>query len=93
MADFETFWSVYPKRSPYSNPRRLALFAWQAAIKRGNDPDQLVQGATGYAALCKSKATPPEFICMASTFLSQERYEDFLRVQPDITRDILLGAR
>lgn len=44
-AEFEEFWSAYPKR----DQKRDALKAWKAALKRvGND--ELIAGATRYAS-------------------------------------------
>jgi hypothetical protein len=79
---FEVFWSLYPKRKPHANPKAPAKLAFAKALKRGIKAEQLHDGARNYAEYCKDRMTDPVFICMASTFLNQDRYEDFLDYHP-----------
>jgi hypothetical protein len=76
--DFDAFWEAYPKRKPWPNPKATAKKAFDKALKRGATPQDLVTGATMYSEFCRDHGTQPQFICMASTFLNQDRYEDYL---------------
>ena len=45
LARFPEFWAVYPRRVD----RRAAEKQWRAALKRGADPDQVIDAARRYA--------------------------------------------
>ena len=81
---FADFWSAYPKRRPHPNPRATALKAYNNAVKRGVKEDDLVRGAKNYAAYVKNNNIKPVYVCMASTFLNQDRYEDFVDYQEEV---------
>tara|TARA_R110000824_G_scaffold100003_1_gene237724 strand:+ start:679 stop:942 length:264 start_codon:yes stop_codon:yes gene_type:complete len=70
---FEEFWKEYPRRAPHANPRRPAEKAWRAAVKRGT-PEEIVGGARGYKTYTQRQGTDPKFVCMAVTFLNQDRW-------------------
>lgn len=74
---FDAFWAAYPPRRP--NPRALAERAFVAAIGAGIRPEDLVAAAQGYAAECRRKGIAEDFIVHARTFLTQRRFEDYLR--------------
>lgn len=53
---FEEAWQAYPKREG-SNSRRAAVKAWNARIRAGVDPAELVAGVRRYAAFCAAKGS------------------------------------
>lgn len=74
---FDDFWKAYPKRKG-SNPKFLARTKWDKAIREGADPQHLVGAAKAYARQCSEAGQlGTEFVCQASTWLNQRRYEDF----------------
>lgn len=100
---FEHFWDLYPKRKPHANPKATAKAAFERALKRGVRVEQLWDGARGYAEYCKDHGVKPVYVCMASTFLNQDRYEDYADYEPapqpvnpkpsDLMRMMGLGKR
>jgi len=72
---FEKFWTIYPLRA--NNPKKPAKQKFEAAIKRGISPEDIIRGAQNYAALCKAENKEPKFIAQAVTFINQERWNDF----------------
>jgi hypothetical protein len=69
---FEAFWDLYPARSG-GNPKRAAFKAWNARIREGVDPQQMVKGAADYAAYCEAMeqdGTP--YVMQAATFLGPD---------------------
>lgn len=74
---FYDFWRVYPKRLG-PNPRALAQKKWLALVKSGVDPAAIINGAKAYSDEMRSLnqfGTP--FVCHASTWLNQRRFEDY----------------
>lgn len=53
---FEEAWQAYPKREG-SNSRRAAVKAWNARVRAGVDPAELVAGVRRYAAFCAAKGS------------------------------------
>lgn len=90
---FEMFWAVFPKRYPHPNPKSSARMAFDSALKRGVKLEDLLAGTEGYARYCSKFVSDPKFICMAQTFLRQNRYAQFMQ-QGVTTKDkwsLLLG--
>lgn len=75
---FEKFWREFPSRSPHANPRKTAERAWKKQTKNGHCQEIIIEAAKNYAAYTKSEKVERQFICMASTFLNQERFLDHL---------------
>lgn len=71
---FNEFWQSYPDRKP-TNPKAPARKKFEAAMKRGIDPDQIIAGARAYAMSVGDKAGT-EFVAHATTWLNQERWAD-----------------
>lgn len=67
---FMDFWSAYPRRVGKGAARR----SWEAAVKKGADPQTLVRSAARFAGEMADK--DPKYIPHPSTWLNQERYED-----------------
>ncbi|MCL6324020.1 MULTISPECIES: hypothetical protein [Pectobacterium] len=71
--EFESCWKAYPKREG-SNPKNHAFKHWQARIKEGVTPDELLAGTQRYAAFCVAKGqsgTP--YVMQAQRFYGPSR--------------------
>jgi len=68
--EFEAFWRLYPRRKE----KRRALKAWQSALKRGADPQEIIAGAGRYANECEGKS--PKYIKHATTWLNGDCWCD-----------------
>jgi hypothetical protein len=75
-ADFERFWAEYPHRRPYSDPQKPARQKFVTALKRGVDPEAIIRGAENYRIAVERDGTDPRFVCQASRWLSEERWND-----------------
>jgi len=74
---FERFWEEYPSRSPHANPRKTAEKAYHRQTKNGYREEDLIKAARNYASYAKAESVERRYICMASTFLNQERFLDY----------------
>lgn len=63
---FELAWSAYPKRPGAS--KTDSLKAWNARLKAGADPLEMIEGVKAYAAYVVAKGSEPEFIKQPATF-------------------------
>jgi hypothetical protein len=79
---FDAFWRVYPHRTPHANPKKPAALKFEAAIKRGVDPAEIIAGAERYAAYVAREAIEPRFVAQAVTWLNQERWRDDHQQRP-----------
>lgn len=70
---FDAFWQAYPSRGKSPNPRKPACKAFNFALKRGADPDELVRLAPTAAP---SEKHGTEFVPQAATWLNQDRWRD-----------------
>lgn len=67
--EFERFWSAYPKREG-GNPKKGAWKKWQARVRNGAEPEELIAGAERYARYVEAKGDGgTEYVKMAQTFL------------------------
>lgn len=80
---FDQFWKAYPSRSPHANPRKPAAAKFTAAVKGGADPAAIIEGAKRLSAHVAGK--DPQFTPMASTWLSQARWQDAPPDRPPAT--------
>ena len=79
--DFEEFWSSYPKR--LNNPKKDAYKPWNARLKEGIEPGQLIKAAQGYKRYCEHRGLESEHILQAKTFLGPaERWKGWDTWQP-----------
>lgn len=69
---FERFWEAFPKREK----KIVTKAAWDAAIKGGADPDQIVTGAAGYARQCQQLKRDEQYIAFPANWLREERWTD-----------------
>ena len=69
---FHAFWEAYPARCG-GNPKRSAFKAWNARIREGFDPQQMIHGAKSYAAYCDAmEQTRTPYVMQAATFLGPD---------------------
>jgi len=73
---FEQFWQHYP--------RKIAKRAAQAAFNRLSKQEQsdAIEAIEQHVAYWKLKGTEIDFICHATTWLNQGRWEDILDMTP-----------
>lgn len=64
--EFEDAWAAYPERPGAS--KKESFKAWNARIKAGANPEDMIQGVASYAAYVKGKKIEPEFIKQPVTF-------------------------
>jgi hypothetical protein len=74
--EFETFWRIYPSRRPHPNPKKPAQVKFEAAVKLGVDPADIIRGAQNYAAYVAGNAIDPRLVAQAQTWLNQDRWND-----------------
>ena len=86
---FEEFWNTYPKREG-SNPKKPALLAFTAALKKEKEPKNIIIAAHAYRQACLGQ-TDRRFVAQAVTWLRQERWKDTQPTKP-LNRDHL-GAK
>jgi hypothetical protein len=78
VLQFDSFKKAYPKRGA-SNPWQPAFKLFNAAVKRGADPESIIRAAGGYRAECDNlKTTATDKVAQAQTWLRQERWRDYL---------------
>jgi len=73
---FETFWRYYPSRKPHDNPKKPARLKFEAAVKRGVDPNMIVRGAENFAVYAAAHISGPRFIRTAEVWLNKECWND-----------------
>lgn len=86
---FEQFWSVYPRKKE----KGRAYTCYNARLKDGWSPDELLEAARNYAAEVARRRTEEQYIKLASTFLSSTTpFGDFIKntsqtILPEQTED------
>lgn len=66
--EFEEFWSHYPRRIE----KKKAFNAWNARIKQGAIPKDMIFAAINYSKCCEVNVTEEKFIKHPSTFLGKD---------------------
>lgn len=74
--DFERFWATYPRRIGKGQARK----AWATAIKRGTDPERIIEAAGRFTAARGNQ--DPKFTPHPSTWLNGERWGDAPEAEP-----------
>jgi hypothetical protein len=69
---FDEFWTVYPRKKAKDAARK----AYDAAVKRGGDPAEILDGVVAYRDECRRERTEERFIAHAATWLNQGRWKD-----------------
>jgi len=67
---FEHAWAIYPNR-PGKN-KASSLKAWNARIKAGSTPDEMIDGIKAYAAYCQALKTETQYIKQPATFFGKD---------------------
>ena len=74
-ATFEEFWEAYPRKLD----KGMAYKKYQARIKDGFSPEELLESAKAYARQCAVQKTEQQYIKHAKTFLGDSTpFRDFL---------------
>jgi hypothetical protein len=75
--DFEIFWRIYPHRGKHPDPKKPARLKFEAAIRRGTDPADIIRGARHYAEYAAANIGDPRYIMQAVTWLNREQWGDY----------------
>jgi hypothetical protein len=75
--EFDTFWRAYPSRGAQANPKKPAREKFEAAVKRGVDPELLVRAAGNYAEAMRRSGTAGRFIKTAEVWLNKASWEQY----------------
>jgi hypothetical protein len=70
--DFESFWGFYPRRVE----KKPAFAKWNALVKKGVSPDDIITACKHYLTACKGK--DEQYIKHPATFLEKDRWMEFL---------------
>jgi hypothetical protein len=73
---FDDFWRAYPSRTPHDNPKKPARTKFEAALRHGVDPADIIRGAANYAVYVNQHIADRQHVAMAMTWLGQERWND-----------------
>lgn len=86
-SDFEEFRKVYPKRAG-TDPKAPALKKFQAAVRGGAAPAEIIAGARRYADdMRASHKVGTEFVKQSMRWLSQRLWEDYAATAPPLDSD------
>ena len=84
---FDDFWKAYPRRDG-ANPKTPAKKKFDALVKSGVDPGEIITAASRYAAEMRAKGqerTP--YVAQAMTWLNQQRHGDYGEPEPEQPAD------
>lgn len=82
VEDFERAWSLYPKRGG-GNSKAAALKAWNARVRQGVPPAEMIAGVERYAAYIRAKNDEgTEYVKQAATFFGPSAHWGELWVAP-----------
>jgi hypothetical protein len=74
MSRFDEFWALYPKREG-GNPKRAAMRAWNARIRQGIKPAEMVAGVARYANYVRAVDNEfTRYVLHAATFLGPDEH-------------------
>jgi len=85
---FETFWRAFPSRGPdHSNPKKPARLKFEAAVKRGVEPELMIRAAENYAKAMWRSGTDGRYIKTAEVWLNKASWEQYAaEAEPDQPR-------
>jgi hypothetical protein len=78
---FDRFIGAYPSRGQHANPRKPARAKFTELVRRGIDPEKLIEAAAGYAAAA-ADLDDRRYVAQAITWLRQGRYDDYAASAP-----------
>src|SRR5262245_10210482 len=73
----DMFWKAEPSRGKASNPRHAARVKFDAAVRDGADPRQIIAAARQWSNAEAENKTDPKYVAMAATWLHQKRFHDY----------------
>jgi hypothetical protein len=74
---FDQFWRAYPSRGRQANPKKPAREKFDAAVKRGIDPDLMIRAAGNYAEAMRRSGTAGRYIKTAEVWLNKASWEQY----------------
>lgn len=80
---FEEFWQKYLSRK-INTPIGSKKKAREIYNKSKQTPEKILEGLSGYLIECEKKGT---YTAAATTFLNQERYNDYLKSDNDLAKE------
>ncbi|MER6942525.1 hypothetical protein ABT294_00755 [Nonomuraea sp. NPDC000554] len=69
---FDAFWKIYPRKVGKTEARK----SWDKAVKKGADPDRVIEGARSYARDPHRMANDIQYTAHPSTWLNHGRWDD-----------------
>lgn len=89
---FEKFWEAYPKRDG-ANPKEPCRKKFSAAVKSGENPDEIIAAAGKYAAEIRTSGQAgTQFVARALTWLNEKRWKDYQALPGDAERQAQMDA-
>lgn len=99
---FKKFWKTYPSRRPHSNPKTPALSKFITAIQKiikeqkmfENDAIEYLLNCTrNFAKYIATHNKDPKYIPLATTWLNQQQYFEFITeaVEKELTKNDIVG--
>lgn len=73
---FDEFWNMYPRRVGNAD----ALTAWNNAIKRNADPNEIYKAVANYKINIQQSETETKYIKHPASFLNKDRWKDYLKL-------------
>jgi hypothetical protein len=74
----ERFWDAYPHRGLGGDPKKPAIEVFEAKVRAGADPEEIILGAERYASDIVDKKLEPRFVPQAQKWLRQEYWCDYV---------------
>lgn len=68
--EFEQAWDLYPRRP--NNNKRKALKAWNARLRDGYTPEELIAGLRAYLSWAEKQGMENEYLKHTSTFFGPD---------------------
>ena len=72
-AAFDAFWATYPRKVQ----KQTALKAWRTLVRQGASDADILNSAAAYRSATRRRATPQDRIMHPSTFLRENRWQDW----------------
>lgn len=81
---FPTFWDIWRKHMRHTDARGLARETFRKHILAGAEPQDIIDGATGFFRFMPEKDRP--YVPLSSTWLNRESYIDWAEKERDYQR-------
>lgn len=86
---FDSVWNLYPRKIA----KKAAYKSYVAALRRGEDAEQIKLGVMNYARQIELDGTAPNYVLHGSTFFSQDRYKDYVDAACTTNTDFSLDSK